>query len=83
MTSVASARRSTGTLISDALGAAVSAAICAGDLIWRAAAQPPAASSTTPTKPALTIRALPVNLIGPTPVSRDHDAAARNLPQAR
>jgi len=33
MTSVASERRCTGTLISDAFGAAVSAAICAGDLI--------------------------------------------------
>ena len=50
MTSLASSRRSTGTLMSDASGGAVSAAIWAGDLIWRAAAQPTAASSTTATK---------------------------------
>jgi len=37
---VAGARRSTSTLIRDAAGAAVSAAICAGDRIWRSRQRP-------------------------------------------
>lgn len=61
--------RSTGTLMSDAFGAAVSAAICAGDLIWLAAAQPAPASSTIPTRAAMAVRALPSNFIETTSLS--------------
>ncbi len=55
MTFVASARRSTGAVIAEAFGAAVSAAIWAGERIWRAAIQPTRASpiSATSAKPAV------------------------------
>src|SRR3954454_10636375 len=47
MTSLESERRSTWAVISDGVGAAVSAATCAGDLICCAATQPPPAKNTT------------------------------------
>ncbi len=58
MISVESERRSTGAVISDAGGGAVSAATWAGDLIWRAATQPPPARNTTPASATITTRLL-------------------------
>jgi hypothetical protein len=46
ITSVDSVRRTTGTVIGEGLGAAVSAATCAGERICLAATQPAAATAT-------------------------------------
>jgi hypothetical protein len=83
MTSVDSERRTTCAVIIDACGGAVSAAICAGDLIWRAATQPPLARSTTPVRAAITtpvfFRDFIKLLLGCRFVLRRRHCTARNM----
>jgi hypothetical protein len=69
--------RVTVAVIADGFGAAVSAAICAGDLICFAATQATTARSTTPAKAMVTIRTFLGAFIGVTPCVARLDCTTR------
>jgi hypothetical protein len=72
ITSLESTRFSTGTVIAEGSGGAVSAAICAGERIWAPATHAPTESSSAATSPTATVRLLRaafIYLYRPKPVS--------------